>query len=148
MVIARLFILHLPPVAITMVNVTSDNTDFVVGGDITFTCTIVVDSAVDTDVMVAAVWSGPDGALTGSNTTDPDSDGTYESTLTLTSLETINSGGYTCTAMASSDDTFVKASDHVLSDRLIISFGEECFTKFLSPARPHSSMGVTRGLDY
>ena len=95
-----------------MVSVTSDNNDPAVGDDITLTCTIVLDSAVDTDVMVTADWTGPEGELTGGTTpTDPDSDGTYESTLTLTSLGTIHSGDYTCTAMASSDDVCVTTSD-------------------------------------
>ena len=111
-----------------MVTVTSDNTNPAVGDDITLTCTIVVDSAVDTDVIVTADWSGPEGELTGGTTpTDPDSDGTYESTLTLTSLGSIHSGEYSCTAMASSDNVFVTIPDQTVSDKLVIIFGKEYY---------------------
>ena len=107
-----------------MVTVTSNNTDPVVGDDITLTCTIVVDPAVDTDVVVTAVWTGPGEGITGTTPTDPDSDKTYQSTLALTSLETSDSGGYTCTAMATSDDTFVTDSDPV-PNTLTITVGKE-----------------------
>ena len=115
-------VLYLPPVAITMVTVTSNNTDPVVGDDITLSCTTKLDSAVDTDVTLTAVWSGPEGGLTGSDPTMV-SAGTYESILTLTSVETSNSGDYTCTAMASSDDVFVTDSEPV-SVSLTITVGK------------------------
>ena len=93
-----------------MVTVMSDPLNPRVGDSVTLTCTIVpVDEpAVDTAVMVTAVWTGPEGPLTG---TDPTmvSAGTYESTLTLTTLS--NAGAYTCTANVSPDGTsFVTAS--------------------------------------
>ena len=107
-----------------MVTVTSGDVYPVAGSDITLNCTIVLDSAVDTDVMVTAVWNGPKGALNGTLPTDSHSDGTYKSTLTLTSLGSSNSGDYTCTAMANSDDTLVIASDEKISD-LTITVGKE-----------------------
>ena len=108
-----------------MVNVTSNNMNPHIGDNITLTCTIELDSTVDTAVMVTAVWNGPKGALSGTTPTDPDSDGRYKSTLTLTSLRTIDSGDYTCTAMASSENMFVTASDEVVSDKLVITFGKD-----------------------
>ena len=107
-----------------MVTVTSNNENPHVGDDIILTCIIELDSAVDTDVMVTTFWSGPEGAPTGTTPIDQDSDGTYESTLTLTSLKTIDSGNYTCTAEANSVDMFITASVSV-SDKLMITFGKE-----------------------
>ena len=55
--------------------------------------------------------------------TDLDSDGIYESSSTLASLKTMDSGKYTCTVTAMSSDTFVTASDPA-SDQLMISVGK------------------------
>ena len=113
----------LSPVLITMVSVTSNNENPSVGDDITLTCTIKLDSAVDTAVMVTARWSGPEGALSDTTTTDLESAGTYKSTLTLTSLEITDSGDYTCTATANSVDVFVTTSDPVSNKLVIKNFG-------------------------
>ena len=109
-----------------MVTVTHSPDTVYTSEDFTLTCTIVVDEAiVDTTVMVTAMWSGPEGALTGGTTpTDPDSDGTYESTLTLRE-DTAGSVEYTCTAAVSpdGDQPFVTASDEG-ADPETVTIGE------------------------
>ena len=117
----------LPAVATPMVTV-DHNPDIVyTDEDFTLTCTIELDSAVDTDAMVTAEWIGPDGELTGTTPTDTDSDGTYESTLTP-SVDTAGSVDYTCTATVSPDGTpFVTTSDEG-ADSETVTIGE--FNKF------------------
>ena len=124
-----------------MVTLTSNNESPVVGDNITLTCTIELTPAVNTNVIVTAKWTSTAIAgrdlTSGSIPTDTESDGTYYvNTLTLTSLETSDSGDYTCTAMASSVNMFVTAGYSVLSDPLIISFGEECFNVHLNTSFP------------
>ena len=79
--------------------------------DLTLTCTIELDEAVDTGVDVTVVWTGPNGALSG---TVPStiSNTTYQSIVDITSLEMSDSGVYTCNATASPNGTpFVIASE-------------------------------------
>ena len=116
----------LPSVATPMVTVTHSPDTVYTDEDFTLTCTIVVDSAVDTAVMVTAEWSGPDGALTGSDPTMM-SDGTYVSTLAL-NLDTAGSVDYTCTAMVSPDGTPFVTASAVGDDSEIVTIGE--FNKF------------------
>ena len=79
--------------------------------DLTLTCTIELNAAVDTGVVVTAVWLGPPGTTmlsTGGRITVSDVTGSrpnYQSTLTVTSLEMSDSGAYTCTATASGNGT-------------------------------------------
>ena len=85
--------------------------------DLTLTCTIELNAAVDTGVDVTVVWTGPpgdtmlspDGRITVSEVTG--SRPTYQSTVDITSLQMSDSGTYTCTATASPDGiSFVTAS--------------------------------------
>ena len=101
----------LPADASPMVTVSRSPDTVYTGDNITLTCTIVVDPAVNTAVMVTAVWSRLEQTVTASDLTMV-SNRTYKSTLTLTSLETTDSGDYTCTATVSPDGTpFVTASN-------------------------------------
>ena len=86
--------------------------------DLTLTCTVELDKAVDTGVDVTVEWTGPpgdtmlspDGRITVSEVTG--SRPTYQSIVNITSLEMSDSGPYTCTATASPDGTpFVTASE-------------------------------------
>ena len=70
------------------------------GDNLTLTCTIQLDGAIDTGVDVTVLW--PLGNISPDNPTPTmDSDTVYESTVTFSSLETSDSGGYTCTATVS-----------------------------------------------
>ncbi len=77
------------------------------GHTVTLTCTIKLDPAVDSVVAVMVSWAGPDGKMlsTGDRVTvsDVTGSGPYQSTLTLSSLITSDTGVYTCTASAGSD---------------------------------------------
>ena len=86
---------------------------------VTLTCDITLNSAVDIPdypgVDVTVIWTGypevrwltPD-----SLTSTMISSTVYQSTLTLSSLETTDSGNYTCTANVSSQAEFVVASNN------------------------------------
>ena len=79
--------------------------------DLTLTCTIELDEAVDTGVDVTVEWIGPNRTLSG---TMPSaiSNTTYQSIVNITSLEMSGAGAYTCYATASPDGTpFVTASE-------------------------------------
>ena len=70
------------------------------GDNLTLTCTIRLDEAIDTGVDVTVVWNGPAGNISPDNLTIY-SNTVYESTVTFSSLMTSDSGGYTCTAAVS-----------------------------------------------
>ena len=72
------------------------------GDNLTLTCTIQLDGAIDTGVDVTVVWTGPPGNISPDNPTPTmDSDTVYESTVAFSSLNTSDSGAYTCTATVS-----------------------------------------------
>ena len=88
------------------------------GDSTNLTCTIVFSENVDTpDIEVNVTWIGPQ------NTTTPESSNltlvqgttalTYESTLSLSSLELSDFGAYTCVAFGDGADSlpFVTASE-------------------------------------
>ncbi len=108
-----------PPVPPPSVVVTASQDQTLYDGEsVTLTCTITLDQAVDSVVAVTASWAGPGGGVlsyggrvTVSGVTGS---GPYQSTLTLSSLVTSDTGDYTCTAsvdpstpqvVASGDDT-------------------------------------------
>ncbi len=66
--------------------------------DVTLTCDITLDPAVDSEVAVTASWTGPGGPITDGVSDIAGSGLAYQSTLTLSSLTTSDSGLYTCTA--------------------------------------------------
>ena len=72
--------------------------------DLTLTCTIELNEAVDTEVVVTVVWIGPNGALSGT-APSAGSSITYQSIFTVTSLEMSDSGAYTCAATATGNGT-------------------------------------------
>ena len=79
-----------------------------VGGNVTLECLIRLDSTVDTNVTVAAVWSASDGVII-TNTSHYvvssviGSFPTYHATLYISNLMTNDSGNYICNAAASPD---------------------------------------------
>ncbi len=79
------------------------------------TCEIDVSASVDTAVNVSVVWSGPQGDIMSTpgrvTVSEVTGTGPFQSTLTLSSLTTSDSGDYTCTATADPHDSpFVTAS--------------------------------------
>ena len=95
--------------------------------DLTLTCTIELDEAVDTGVDVTVEWIGPNRTLSG---TVPSaiSNTTYQSIINITSLEISDTGFYTCNATASPDGTtFVTASEPT-SYTTDVAVGKDPFT--------------------
>ena len=75
---------------------------------------------------MTVVWTGPPGNISPDNTTPTmDSDTVYESTVTFSSLETSDSGDYTCTATVGPDPSseFITESEGG-SDTLNIIVGK------------------------
>ncbi len=104
-------------VVIDSVEITSDpDTTLYTDETVTLTCSVLLSASVDTAVDVSVVWSGPQGDImsTPGRVTVSEVTGSglaYQSTLTLSSLTTSDSGLYTCTATADPRDTpFVTAS--------------------------------------
>ena len=81
------------------------------GESVVLTCTITLDSAVDSNVTVTASWSGPGGNIT-SSVTDMTATAPYQSTLSLTTLANSYSGMYICIASVDSvDPTYITGSN-------------------------------------
>ncbi len=94
------------------------------GESVIVTCTITLVSAVDSVVAVTVSWAGPGGGVlsnggrvTMSGVTGC---GPYQSTLTLSSLITSDTGGYTCTASVGTSAPQVVASGDGTDDHTII----------------------------
>ncbi len=82
------------------------------GDNLTLTCTIVVDPSVDSPVSVLVQWIGP---RQGLNATPPTlvSKGTYQSNLTFDTLQTSDSGYYSCDATLVPEQTaYVKKAEN------------------------------------
>ena len=92
---AVLFPLPVPNPTVTVTANTSRT--FYTGESVVLICNIKLNSAVDTDVTVTVSWSGPGGTIT-TGVTDMTDTAPYQSTLTLSSLVTSDSGTYTCIA--------------------------------------------------
>ena len=97
-----------------------DITQFFTTEHVNLICFSSVDSAVDTPISVDLVWSGPSGRIIQSDgrVSVLDAQGMlldYNSTLQISSLQSSDSGTYTCTSVASSEPAsrFVVASDSV-----------------------------------
>ncbi len=95
------------------------------GDDLIFTCDITLDPAVDSEVAVTASWTGPGGPITAGVTDITGSGLAYQSTLTLSTLATSDSGDYTCTASVGPGDLmFINGSEG--SVMLGITAGKNC----------------------
>ena len=93
-----------PPVPSPSVSLSRDPESGILhhGDNLTLTCIIQLDGAIDTGVDVTVLWTGPLGNISPDNLIMI-SDTVYESTVTFSSLETSDSGGYTCTATVGPD---------------------------------------------
>ena len=68
------------------------------GSDVTLTCTVELSPAVDVPVTVNTEWTGPSTESLNPFTTIQESLTLYRSTLVLKSVESANSGQYTCSS--------------------------------------------------
>ncbi len=115
--VETVFFFCIYPVAIDSVEITSaPNRTLYTDESVILTCGVTLSPSVNTAVDVSITWNGKqgemlstDGRVTVSGVTGS---GPYQPTLTLSSLEEADTGGYTCTASASPvNSTFVTASD-------------------------------------
>ena len=113
---------HLVPLPTAVTLTASPDGTTLTGSPLTLTCSIELSDAVDIAVTVNTVWNGPPG--TQFTTTTPVATRmtatTYTSTATISSVETSDSGEYTCTATVSStSNSFVLASGGVSGMRTV-----------------------------
>ena len=85
------------------------------GTELVITCTVTVDSAVDTDYDINMTWScDPAHVMNGTYFTISDITGSrpeYTSTVTISPVNTTHSATYTCTASVTTTDS----SDLIIS---------------------------------
>ena len=120
--------LLLPPVTSQSVTVSRDPESGTLchGDNLTLTCTIQLDGAINTGLDVTVVWIGPPGSISPDNPTPTmDSETVYESTVTFSSLENSDSGDYNCTATVRPDPSseFITESGEG-TDTLSITVGK------------------------
>ena len=101
--IPHVYVVHTSSVPAPNVSVSLNTNDTVFQGtELVITCTVTVDSAVDTGFDVIMTWnSAPLEAMNGSYVTITDTSGSgheYSSTVTISPVDTTDSATYTCTA--------------------------------------------------
>ncbi len=102
-----------------------------VGTQLDFTCTVEPNggTSIDTGVTVHTTWRGPSGVLTsdGRVSVSPPmlENGRYQSLVRITSLQSSDSGTYTCAAVVSPNppSTYVNASA-TFSDQSRVDVGK------------------------
>ena len=127
-------LLSTSPVSISSVTVAqAPNRTLYTEDDLTLTCAIQLNEAVDTGVVVTAVWLGPgttelstSGLITVSDVTG--SRPTYQSTVHILSLEISDSGAYTCNATASPNGTPFATASEAMSNTTDVTVGKDLFT--------------------
>ena len=97
-----------------------------VGSDVTLTCTVDLDPAVDVPVTVTTVWTGPAGFM-NTTTAQPvvGSTTTYTSTAMVSSFGRDQSGNYTCMATVRPTTLFTTDSD-LKSETARVTVGKAC----------------------
>ena len=105
-----------PPTAVT-VTASLDDPFIAESHPLNLTCSIELSEAVDIAVTVNTVWSGPSGTQFTTSVATRMTATTYTSTATISSIETSDSGEYTCTATVSSTSPFLTDSDKVFGVR-------------------------------
>ena len=103
-----------PTVPPPSINVTNSSSTYA-GTNFNLTCTIDLNTAVDTTVVVNSTWHGPVMIPTGTRVTASEPTGTgarYQTTLMFRPLNTSDSGNYTCeaTVSPSPESQFITAS--------------------------------------
>ena len=92
-------------VPIPTINITSGTV--IVGSDVTLTCTVDLDPAVNVPVTVNTVWTGPNGVTLSPSDPVMVNLTRYTSTAMVSSFR---AGNYTCTATVSSSTSFIISS--------------------------------------
>ena len=107
-----------------LVSVTSDKVSPIrpVGSDVTLTCTVELDPAVNVPVTVNTVWAGPNGFMAVNMLPQPlmGSTTTYTSTTMVTSFGRDQSGVYNCAATVSSIPLFIDSNSHLGMARITV----------------------------
>ena len=100
------------PIPEVMISSDPVNPIQLMGSDVTLTCTVELDPAVDVPVAVNTVWTGPAGFFMTTNTAQPvmGSTTTYTSIAMVSSFGRDHSGVYTCTATVSSSSSLLTDS--------------------------------------
>ena len=104
------------------------------GTELFITCTATVDSAVDTEVNVNISWaSNPEGIMDGSFLTFSGISGSgleYNSTVTISPVNTTDSANYTCTASITPPDTdyIIPSSATTASVNITVEGKSHCTT--------------------
>ena len=84
------------------------------GTRLTLTCVIVLNTAVDTSVVVTPTWSNSGGVLSDGRITPSDAQETaefnYRSTLTFMPLNLSDTDSYTCLVNISSASQFIRSA--------------------------------------
>ena len=105
------------------------NTDDTVyqGTELVITCTVTVDSAVDTEYDINMTWtSDPAGVMNGTYITISDitdSEQEYNSTVTISPVNTTDSATYTCTAgviTTDSNDLIISSMENSDSEKITV----------------------------
>ena len=112
----------------SFVSITSDPVSPIwpVGSDVTLTCTVELDPAVNVPVTVHTMWTGPNGFMAVDNISQPlmESTGTvlatYTSTTMISSFGRDQSGVYECTATVSSTSLFIDSNSQLGMARLTV----------------------------
>lgn len=100
-------IFFIVPTPTVTVRRTPNDSTLYAGTQVSLTCTIELNggAAVDTGVTVSTTWDGPSGVLTTGGrvtvSTPTIHGGYYESTLSITSLQSSDDGTYNCSAVVS-----------------------------------------------
>ena len=117
------------------------------GTNFTLTCTIELNMAVDTQVVVNRTWRGPLGVPTGTRVVSSAPTGTggrYQTILMFHPLNTSDSGNYTCeaTVSPSPESQFISGSTAGRDTLSVAVQGERihlviCYYLFTSPFSQH-----------
>ena len=104
----------------SMVTVTPPSGVIIAGSSPTLTCTVELSPAVDVQVTVNTVWTGPDGVTLTPTNPVMESPARYTSTVMVNAAR---SGDYTCQATVSSSSQFVTGSG-MMSGTTTITVGK------------------------
>ncbi len=108
-------LIHIPPlVPPPSVSLSPPLTGVFTGQSVVLTCTILLDSSVDTSVAVTVQWFNPASTNIASTVATMQSTPlTYQSTTTLSDFMTGDSGTYTCAAVVTPSRPLTTPSDSI-----------------------------------
>ena len=102
----------------------TDNGTVYQGTELVITCTVTVDSAVDTDYDINITWtSDPAGVMNGTYITISDitdSRPEYTSTVTISPVNTTDSATYTCRANVTTTDLITSSMENIDSEIITV----------------------------